>query len=174
MTSCAASSVAWLGWGPFQGSHWGLPQVLWWFFLSGKDLWMSGGHLSAAEHAAVHSQVRPGRICSCVRPCPTVSLWLLPRPQAARWVWRLLWLSEQSQVAPGPWEKVALGAVSSWCWGFAVCSNTNENSPWGIHTCKPSAWKSACGTRFWWSVAHCKCSFAVKFTEQNCSEITKV
>lgn len=60
--------------------------------------------MTAVEHAEVHSLVQTclfgaGRIWSCVKPRPIVSL---PQPQPAGWAWKQLWFPDQSQVASGP------------------------------------------------------------------------
>lgn len=100
--------------------------------------------MPAAEHAALHSLVytclfveggfgpvshRSLCLCGCCHS---------PRQQdgpggCSGSVTRAKW----HQVLERRWNLVQLAPG---CWGFAVCSNKNENSPSGVHTCKLYSW----------------------------------
>lgn len=140
-----------MGWWSFLvWSLWVLSQVLWWFLLPfGKrplDYWRRtwlqlNMPQFTAQFRCVNRQwlLWGGRTWSSFRPCPIMSLWLLPEPlcsllqgsKMGAGTRGLLQFSEQSQVTPGPWKRKTAGAVNSLVFRVLLCSNRNENSPSG-------------------------------------------
>lgn len=137
LTSRVTSSVAWLGWGSFPvQSLWGLGQVLWWFFLPvgrrsldwcrNTRLQLRTLQLAAWSRPALLGLGGFGLVSddvpSCVRGCCQS-----PRQQdgpgdCSSFLNRAKW----HRVLKRRWHLVQLAPG---CWGFAVCSNKDENSP---------------------------------------------